>query len=119
MAISERVRTVLIGDVGGFAAAVTTGDRSGIGQEALVHLRASNTAHLLAISVLHMGLLSGFVFTVVRLILIFLPYIGPRIQARKVAEGGALLVSTGYLAMSAEMSRQNGRLSWLRSPCVL
>lgn len=100
MAISERVRTVLIGDVGGFAAAVTTGDRSGIGQEALGHLRASNTAHLLAISGLHMGLLSGFVFTVLRLILIFLPYIGPRIQARKVAAGGALLVSTSYLAMS-------------------
>ncbi|MFT4706488.1 MAG: competence protein ComEC [Ascidiaceihabitans sp.] len=100
MAISERVRTVLIGDVGGFAAAVTTGDRSGIGQDALGHLRASNTAHLLAISGLHMGLLSGFVFTVLRLILIFLPYIGPRIPARKFAAGGALLVSMGYLAMS-------------------
>ena len=81
-------------------AAVTTGDRSGIGQDALGHLRASNTAHLLAISGLHMGLLSGFVFTILRLILIFLPYIGPRIPARKFAAGGALLVSTGYLAMS-------------------
>jgi competence protein ComEC len=100
MAISERVRVVLKGDVGGFAAAVTTGDRSGIGQDALGYLRASNTAHLLAISGLHMGLLSGFVFTVLRLILIFLPHIGPRIPARKVAAGGALLVSTAYLAMS-------------------
>ncbi|MEL6296874.1 MAG: DUF4131 domain-containing protein, partial [Pseudomonadota bacterium] len=35
MTASERVRTVLPGDVGGFAAAVTTGDRSGIGQGAL------------------------------------------------------------------------------------
>ena len=60
MTISARVRAVITGDVGGFAAAVTTGDRSGMSQEALGDLRASNTAHLLAISGLHMGLLSGF-----------------------------------------------------------
>ena len=61
MTISARVREVIAGDVGGFAAAVTTGDRSGMGQEALGDLRASHTAHLLAISGLHMGLLSSVV----------------------------------------------------------
>lgn len=100
MAISLRVRDVLPGDIGGFGAAVTTGDRSGISQEALGHLRASNTAHLLAISGLHMGLLSGFVFAALRLLLIFLPYIGPRIPARKVAAGGALMIAAAYLALS-------------------
>ena len=35
MAISQRVRQILPGEVGGFAAAVTTGDRSGMGQETL------------------------------------------------------------------------------------
>ncbi len=58
MAISNHVRTVLPGEVGGFAAAVTTGDRSGMGQGTLDALRASNLAHLLAISGLHMGLLT-------------------------------------------------------------
>lgn len=100
MAISARVRDVLKGDTGGFGAAVTTGDRSGISQEAMTHLRASNTAHLLAISGLHMGLLSGFVFAALRLMLIIIPYVGPRIQARKVAAGGALVISAGYLALS-------------------
>ena len=61
MTISARIREVIKGDVGGFAAAVTTGDRSGMSQAALGDLRARNTAHLLAISGLHMGLLSGFV----------------------------------------------------------
>ena len=61
MTFSARVREVIAGDVGGFAAAVTTGDRSGMGQEALGDLRASHTAHLLAISGLHMGLLSSVV----------------------------------------------------------
>jgi competence protein ComEC len=100
MAISARVRTVLMGDVGGFAAAVTTGDHSGISQEGLGYLRASNTAHLLAISGLHMGLLSGFVFAALRLLLIIIPYVGARIPVRKVAAGGALIISAFYLALS-------------------
>jgi competence protein ComEC len=100
MAISARVRTILMGDVGGFAAAVTTGDRSGISQEGLGYLRASNTAHLLAISGLHMGLLSGFVFAALRLLLIIIPYVGARIPVRKVAAGGALIISAFYLALS-------------------
>jgi competence protein ComEC len=69
-------------------------------QEALSDLRASNTAHLLAISGLHMGLLSGFVFASLRLFLIFLPYLGPRIAARKIAAGGALFIAAAYLALS-------------------
>ena len=92
MVISARVCTVLMGDVGGFVAAVTTGDRSGISQEGLGNLLASNMAHLLAISGLHMGLLSGFVFAALRLLLIFIPYVGARIPVRKVAVGGALII---------------------------
>ena len=55
----KRVQAIPPGEVGGFAAAVTTGDRSGMGQSTLESLRASNLAHLLAISGLHMGLLTG------------------------------------------------------------
>ncbi len=74
MAVSDYVRGVLPGDIGGFAAAVTAGDRSGMGQGALDALRASNLAHLLAISGLHMGLLTGFVFAVLRFGLVLLPW---------------------------------------------
>jgi len=41
MTISARIREVIKGDVGGFAAAVTTGDRSGMSQAALGDLRAA------------------------------------------------------------------------------
>lgn len=100
MAISARVQQALPGDVGGFAAAVTTGDRSALSKEALTDLRASNTAHLIAISGLHMGLLSGFVFGLLRVIFALIPPLALRIAARKWAAGGALVVAAVYLALS-------------------
>lgn len=100
MAASERVRTVLPGDVGGFAAAVTTGDRSGVGQAALTALRASNLAHLLAISGLHMGLLAGFVFALLRIGLSLVPPLALRLPVKKVAAVGALAAAAVYLALS-------------------
>ena len=100
MAVSARVQEVLPGDVGGFAAAVTTGDRSGISQDALADLRASNTAHLLAISGLHMGLLSGFVFGLLRLIFALLPFVALHFPVRKMAAVGALAAASVYLALS-------------------
>ncbi|WP_170759842.1 ComEC/Rec2 family competence protein [Ruegeria lacuscaerulensis] len=100
MAISERVRAILPGEVGGFAAAVTTGDRSGMGQSTLESLRASNLAHLLAISGLHMGLLTGFVFLVCRLVLSAIPVVALRLPVRKLAALCALIAAVIYLMLS-------------------
>ena len=100
MAISERVRAILPGEIGGFAAAVTTGDRSGMGQETLNSLRMSNLAHLLAISGLHMGLLTGFVFLVGRLALSAFPALALRVPVRKLAAIFALIAAVSYLLLS-------------------
>ncbi|MEL7090685.1 MAG: ComEC/Rec2 family competence protein [Pseudomonadota bacterium] len=100
MNASQAIRAQLPGDVGGFAAAVITGDRSGISEDAKQDLRAANTAHLLAISGLHMGLLSGFVFGLLRLIFALIPFVALRLPARKIAAGGALLAASVYLALS-------------------
>ncbi len=100
MAASARIRAALPAAVGGFAAAVTTGDRSGVGQATLEALRASNLAHLLAISGLHMGLLAGFVFAALRLALAAVPPLGLRLPSRKIAAGAAIAAAAGYLALS-------------------
>jgi competence protein ComEC len=100
MAMSAHIRAALPGDVGGFAAAVTTGDRSGISLRTLDTLRASNTAHLLAISGLHMGLLSGFVLGLLRLLLAAIPGAALHWPVRKIAAAGALVAASGYLALS-------------------
>ncbi|MGR3759543.1 ComEC/Rec2 family competence protein [Roseobacteraceae bacterium NS-SX3] len=98
--VSELLQQRLPGEAGAFAAAVTTGDRSGVGQGTLQALRASNLAHLLAISGLHMGLLSGFVFAAVRLGLCLLTAVALRWPVKKLAAGAALAVAAAYLALS-------------------
>ncbi|SLN37781.1 ComEC family competence protein [Roseovarius albus] len=100
LALSKRIQAHLRGEVGAFAAAVVTGDRSAISQATMEDLRHSNLAHLLAISGLHMGLLVGFVFAVARLGFAMVPAVGMRIPAKKLSAGIALTAAAGYLALS-------------------
>ena len=100
MAISAAVQAQLPDDRGGFAAAILTGDRSGISQARTEELRRSNLAHLLAISGLHMGLLTGFVFGLLRLVLALIPPFALRAPTRKIAALGALGAGAFYLALS-------------------
>jgi competence protein ComEC len=100
MWLSTRVQDRLPGEAGAFAAAVMTGDRSGMGQGTLQDLRDTNLAHLLAISGLHMGLLAGFVFAAARLSL--LAFRRPRFHwpVKKLAAAVALLAAFFYLLLS-------------------
>lgn len=98
--IAEHLQAALPGDTGGVAAAVTTGLRAGISQSTLEALRASNLAHLLAISGLHMGLLAGFVFGALRLGMALIPPLALRLPVRKIAALGALAAASAYLALS-------------------
>jgi len=100
MTISQAVQAAMPGETGAFAAAIMTGDRSGMGQGTLTDLRASNLAHLLAISGLHMGLLTGFVFAVIRYGLALFPSIALRWPTKKVAAACAMFVGAFYLLLS-------------------
>ncbi|UWS09666.1 ComEC/Rec2 family competence protein [Phaeobacter inhibens] len=98
--LSTGIRSQMPVATGGFASAITTGDRSGIPQVALEALRASNLAHLLAISGLHMGLLAGVVFGGLRLLLALAPAAAQRVDTKKLAAVGALLAASAYLVLS-------------------
>ncbi|WP_457774529.1 ComEC/Rec2 family competence protein [Phycobium rhodophyticola] len=100
LGLSARVQRELPGEPGAFAAAIMSGDRSGIGQETLRSLRVTNLAHLLAISGLHMGLLTGLVFAVFRLGMNLVPPVALRVPVKKVAAILALAVAAGYLGLS-------------------
>lgn len=99
-AISQAVLARVPGEAGAFAAAITTGDRSAMGRETTEALRASNLSHLLAISGLHMGLLVGFVFSAVRVVLSLVPRFRQSVDVRRVAAVVALIAGAFYLALS-------------------
>ncbi|KIC37417.1 ComEC/Rec2 family competence protein [Leisingera sp. ANG-M7] len=99
-ALAQYLQKRLPGETGGFAAAVTAGDRSGVGEETLTALRQSNLAHLLAISGLHMGLLTGFVFSAMRTLMCLVPWVALRWPVKKLAAVAALAAGGGYLMLS-------------------
>jgi competence protein ComEC len=100
MRLSRAIQERIAGEPGAFAAAVMTGDRSGISTETLETLRRTNIAHLLAISGLHMGLLTGFVFLCLRSGLSLIPPLALRIPTKKIAAVGALAAGAFYLAVA-------------------
>lgn len=100
MKISAGVQDVIGGDAGAFAAAIMTGDRAGMRKDVLAQLRASNLAHLLAISGLHMGLLTAFVFAALRYGLALVPVVNLRWPVKKIAAIVSLPVAAGYLLLS-------------------
>jgi len=100
IALADAVRKQIDGEAGAFAAAIMTGDRSAMSQKTIGNLRATNLAHLLAISGLHMGLLTGFVFAVIRFGLALIPWIALRIPTKKIAAIFSLLIGAAYLALS-------------------
>ncbi len=98
--LSQWIRDQMPARTGAFAAAILTGDRSALDPQSLTALRASNLAHLLAISGLHMGLLSGFVFAVFRYGLALVPRFALRLPVKKIAAVAALAAGLAYLLLS-------------------
>ncbi|WP_394689658.1 ComEC/Rec2 family competence protein [Hoeflea sp.] len=98
--IAARVRSVLPGDAGGIAAALTVSDRRGITKPTVEALRATGLAHILAISGLHMALAAGLLYVGLRLIMAGFPALVEGWPVKKLAAAGALVTATAYLAIS-------------------
>lgn len=100
MRISDHIRTRIPGPTGTFAAAILTGDRSTIDPAVLQDLRDSNLAHLLAISGLHMGLLVGVCFGLVRYGLALSTYAALNWPTKKIGALAAIIAGFAYLQLS-------------------
>jgi competence protein ComEC len=98
--LSAVIQAEIPGQAGAFAAAVLTGDRSGLHADTIAAMRDANIAHLLAISGLHMGLLTGFIYAALRSVLALIPGIALRYPVRKWAAVVALGAGAFYLALS-------------------
>lgn len=98
--VSARIVAALGERRGGLATALLTGDRSAISKTTLENMRASGLAHLLAISGLHVGLVAGIIFVVVRLLLAAIEPLALRYPIKKWAALTALAGSFCYLLLS-------------------
>ena len=99
-AIRERIVAALPGDNGQIAAALVMGDRRGISEATQDAMRASGLGHILAISGLHMALVAGAAFWLIRALLALSPTLAINRPIRKWAAAAALGVAAFYLAIS-------------------
>jgi competence protein ComEC len=99
-AVEARIAAVLPEENAGFAAALLVGTRGLMPEADVEALRISGLSHILSISGLHMVLVAGTVFAVVRLGLALVPGLALRRPIKKWAAVAGLLAATVYLGLS-------------------
>ena len=98
--IRRRIIAALPGDRGEIAAALVMGDQRGITEKTQDAMRASGLGHVLSISGLHMALVAGSAFWLIRALLALFPGLALRRPIKKWAAAGGLAVATFYLTIS-------------------
>ncbi|MGB0671981.1 MAG: ComEC/Rec2 family competence protein, partial [Rhodospirillales bacterium] len=94
--LTGRIMAGLPGETGTIAAALMTGERRAIPGETLDAIRDSGLAHLLAISGLHIGLVTALLFGGLRLLFCLSPGLAERWPAKKLAAALALPGALAY-----------------------
>lgn len=100
LGLSRRILKETGGDSGAILAAVVTGKRAAISEEAEAIFRDSGLAHLLSISGLHMGLATGLIFFAVRAALALIEPIALSQPIKKWSALAALASGAAYLLVS-------------------
>ena len=98
--IEARVMAALPGPDGAIAAALLTGGQSGIPPEAMQAMRDSGLAHLLSVSGLHIAIVMGLVFAVVRGGLALWPGFALRFGTKPWAAVAALVAGGFYMVLT-------------------
>lgn len=100
--MAERIRAHLPKREAGFAVALITGERTGLDNDMREALQLSGLAHILAISGLHMSLVAGGVFWLVRALLALWPMLALNYPIKKLAAMAALAAAGFYLLISGQ-----------------
>ena len=98
--IGDRIGAVLPGADGAVAGALINGEQNAIPEDLQEAYRVAGIAHLLSISGVHMTLLAGALFFLVRRLLALVPMIALRINTKKVAAVAGLAATAFYLIIS-------------------
>lgn len=100
-AIGARIRAVLPAERSGVAEAMITGERGTIPRDVNDSLQASGLAHILSISGLHMSLVAGFTFWLVRALLALSPTLATAYPIKKWAAVAGLAMGFAYLLLAS------------------
>jgi competence protein ComEC len=98
--LTRRIVDTLGARTGGLAAAMTTGHDAFIPRTEVDDLRAAGLAHIISISGLHMAIVGGFVFAIVRFGIAAWPWLALRASGKKIAAALALAAVGSYLVLS-------------------
>ncbi len=99
-AMEARVLAMLPGTTGAIAAALLTGRQSGIPDRDLEAMRDSGLAHLLSVSGLHIAIVMGLVFLLVRPLLSLWPWLALRADTKLLASVAALAAGGFYMVLT-------------------
>jgi competence protein ComEC len=99
-AIGKRVKAAIPGPVGSFADALITGERATIPRAMNESLQSSGLFHILSISGLHMALVAGGAFWVIRALLALSPHMTALYPIKKWSAAFAILVGLLYMLLA-------------------
>jgi competence protein ComEC len=98
--LTKTIMTKISKPSNGVAAALLTGDKSAIGPDVRDKFIKSGTAHILAISGLHMSIVASIAFLALLKIALYVNLAIPIINPRKLAAGLTVPITFTYLALS-------------------
>ena len=98
--VVARIYQTLPPETAGITAAIVAGERGKISQPQTKDYRDSGLAHFLSISGLHMGMIAGLMFLLIRRGLSYIPSLALKHDTKKIAAAVAIVMSFVYLIIS-------------------
>ncbi len=98
--MGARITAAIPGPIGAFANSIVTGERAAIPAEMNTSLQISGLAHIISISGLHMSLVAGGVFWVMRAFLALFPVLALHYPIKKWSAVAALTVGFIYMLLA-------------------
>lgn len=103
-AIADRLNLVLTGEAAAIGQAMVMGDQSLISDETRDVMAASGLAHIYSISGLHLSLVAGGMFFLLRLALASMGFWTQRLPIKKIAALGGIVTACGYLLLAGGLA---------------
>ncbi|KQX42631.1 hypothetical protein ASD04_01290 [Devosia sp. Root436] len=104
MAIGSRIDAVLTGPSAAIGRAMVVGDQSAIDDATRKVMAAAGLAHVYSISGLHLSIVAGGMFFLLRLLLAAIPATATRWPVKKIAAVGGIVAAAGYLLLAGGLA---------------